>query len=70
MMNLDSGKMYVAYRMKNVVYGNFCSGNGAPPCRNTKIFNTVDEAKHFINICKGYNGVVSYKFFHTGGKEM
>lgn len=70
MMNFDSGKMYVANRVKNVVYGSFCSGNGTPTCRNSKVFDSIDEAKHFINICKGYGGVVSYKFFHSGGKEM
>lgn len=69
-MNLTQGKMFVYARRGNTVYGNYCSGNGTPCMKNYIFFDTVEEAKKFMKECKKkYNGIVSYTFFHSHGRE-
>lgn len=69
-MDFSKGKMFVYARRECTVYGNYCSGNGAPNMKNYTSFETIEEAKKFMKECKKkYNGIVSYTFFHSHGRE-
>lgn len=58
-------KIFITHRRKNVVFGMSNTGIGVPSMKNSRAFNSIDEAKEFIKLCGGLNKMVGFSFFHN-----